>query len=166
MNKQEVYDFLKQRDIVFEIVEHEAIFNMEEASKITLPHREAEAKNLFVRDDKKRNYYLIVVLGDKRIDLKEFRKQNGTRALSFASEDDLRNILHLEPGSVTPLGILNDEEKKVHVYLDEEFLENDLIGVHPNENTATIFLKANDLIRIIEEHGNAITIVNLKNTSR
>lgn len=166
MNKQEVYQYLKQRDIAFEIVEHEAIFNMEEASKITLPHRESEAKNLFVRDDKKRNYYLIVVKGDKRIDLKEFRKQHETRALSFASEDDLKTFLQLEPGSVTPLGILNDEEKKVKVYLDQEFMDEDLIGVHPNENTATIFLKASDLVNLIQEHGNEIELIDLKNTSR
>lgn len=165
MNKQEIYEYLKQKNISFEIVEHEAIFNMEEASRITLPHHEAEAKNLFVRDDKKRNYYLLVVKGDKRIDLKAFRRQNGTRALSFASDADLQSFLQLLPGSVTPMGILNDEERKVHVFLDQKFMDEDLIGVHPNENTATIFMKVTDLVRIIQEHGNMITITNMENAS-
>ena len=64
---------------------------------------------------RKRNYYLITVKGDKRVDLKEFRKKNNTRPLRFASENDLMDILGLIPGAVTPLGILNDEERKVQV---------------------------------------------------
>ena len=89
MNKQEIYEFLKNEDITHEITEHKAVFNMAELSEIDIPYPEADAKNLFVRDDKKRSYYLITVKGDKRVDLKEFRQKNGTRALSFASENDL-----------------------------------------------------------------------------
>jgi len=70
-------------------------------------------KNLFVHDDKKRAYYLITVKGDKRADLKEFRKNNNTRPLSFASENDLMEVMQLIPGAVTPFGILNDTECKV-----------------------------------------------------
>lgn len=70
MNKQEVYDFLTSRGIEYEVTEHGAVFNMEEMSHVELPHQEADAKNLFVRDDKKRNYYLITVRGDKHVDLK------------------------------------------------------------------------------------------------
>lgn len=81
-----------------------------------IPYPEADAKNLFVRDDKKRNYYLITVKGDKKVDLKEFRKKNNTRPLRFASENDLMDILGLIPGAVTPLGILNDEERKCRCF--------------------------------------------------
>ena len=71
----------------------------------------------------------------ERVDLKEFRRTYGTKNLSFAKEEDLMNILGLIPGSVSPLGLLNDKENKVHFYLDKEFTEKDaLIGVHPNEN--------------------------------
>lgn len=73
MNKQEVYDFLTSRGIEYEVTEHGAVFNMEEMSHVELPHQEADAKNLFVRDDKKRNYYLITVRGDKRVDLKKIQ---------------------------------------------------------------------------------------------
>ena len=122
----------------------------------------ADAKNLFVRDDKKRNYYLITVKGDKRVDLKEFRKNNNTRALSFASENDLMDIMNLIPGSVTPLGMLNDKEMKVKLFLDKEFIESSgKIGVHPNDNTATVWLKIEDLINIIKEHGNEVEIVEI-----
>jgi Ala-tRNA(Pro) deacylase len=135
---------------------------MAELGNINLPYPEADAKNLFVRDDKKRKYYLITVRGDKRVDLKEFRKANNTRPLTFASEEDLFSILKLTPGSVTPLGILNDDERRIEFYLDASFLENDsLIGVHPNDNTATIWLKSKDLISIIKEYGSSVHVVRI-----
>ncbi len=157
MNKQEVYDFLTSRGIEYEVTEHGAVFNMEDE----LPHQEADAKNLFVRDDKKRNYYLITVRGDKRVDLKKFREEHSTRQLSFASENDLMSLLDLIPGAVTPLGILNDSEKKVKLFLDEKLLKCGLIGVHPNDNTATVWLKTTELIDIITEHGNEVEAVRI-----
>ena len=153
MNKQETYEFLQAQNIEYEATEHEAVYNMEELAALELPYPEWDAKNLFVRDDKKRNYYLITVQGDKRVNLKEFQKQHGLRRLSFASEDDLFAIMGLIPGSVTPLGILNDEEHKVHFYLDKVFSGNK-IGVHPNDNTATIWMNADDLMELIKKHGN------------
>lgn len=161
MNKQEVYDFLTSRGIEYEVTEHGAVFNMEEMSHVELLHPEADAKNLFVRDDKKRNYYLITVRGDKRVDLKKFREEHNTRQLSFASENDLMSLLGLIPGAVTPLGILNDSEKKVKLFLDEELLKCGLIGVHPNDNTATVWLKTTELIDIITEHGNEVEAVRI-----
>lgn len=162
MNKQEVYDFIKSKKIWYEITEHKAVFNMEELSEIEVPYPEYDAKNLFVRDDKKRNYYLITVKGNKRVNLKEFRNNNGTRPLSFASEQDLMSIMNLTAGSVTPFGLLNDKELKVKFYLDKDFLnDKQIIGIHPNDNTATVWLKVLDLIDIIEEHGNQVNIVEL-----
>lgn len=152
MNKIEIYSYLKEQNIEYEAAEHKAVFNMKELETIELPHPEWEAKNLFVRDDKKKNYYLITVKGDKRVNLKEFRKQHGLRALSFASPEELLNIMQLTPGAVTPFGILNDSEHRVYFYLDREFM-NDKIGVHPNDNTATVWLQANDLIRLIQDNG-------------
>lgn len=160
MNKQEVYAYLTEQKISYEVMEHRAVFNMEDLDALELPYPEWDAKNLFVRDDKKRNYYLITVRGDKRVDLKDFRRKHGLRALSFASPDELFSIMKLIPGAVTPLGILNDEERRVHFYLDQEFQENK-IGIHPNENTATIWLQADDLMRLILVHGNEAEVVEI-----
>lgn len=74
MDKQEIYDFLEEKNIWHEITEHRAVYNMAELSQIDIPYPEADAKNLFVRDDKKRNYYLITVKGDKRVDLEGTEK--------------------------------------------------------------------------------------------
>ena len=162
MNKDEIYEYLRKEGIWFEVTEHKAVYNMEELASVELPYPEADAKNLFVRDDKKKNYYLIAVKGDKKVDLKEFKEKNETRRLSFASENDLMEIMKLIPGAVTPLGILNDNERKVKFYLDKDFdIPDGLIGVHPNDNTATVWLKADDLINIIKKHGNQVNIVEI-----
>ena len=73
MNKQEILDYLKEKNVLHEVTEHKVVYNMEEVSQIDIPYPEAEAKNLFVRDDKKRNYYLITVKADKKVNLKKFR---------------------------------------------------------------------------------------------
>ena len=159
MTKQETYEYLTAHGVDYEVIEHPAVFNMEEVEKLKLPHPEADAKNLFVRDDKKLHYYMITVQGNKRVDLKQFRKQHGLRNLSFASADDLMEIMGLIPGAVTPLGLLNDQERKVELYLDAAF--DELISIHPNDNTASVWMKTKDLIRIITEHGNRVWVVEI-----
>lgn len=160
MNKTEIYQYLTENNIWYEITKHEAVYNMEELKAVELPYPEWDAKNLFVRDDKKRNYYLITVKGEKRVDLKEFRKQNGLRNLSFASEADLMEYMQLTPGSVSPLGLLNDPEHRVQFYLDAELAGNK-IGVHPNDNTATVWMETDDLIKLIQNNGNEVHVVNI-----
>lgn len=153
MNKEQIYRYLKQKNIWYEITKHKAVYNMKDLQDVDLPYPEGDAKNLFVRDDKKRNYYLITVKGTKKVDLKEFRHQNNTRPLSFVNEKELLELLNLKPGSVTPLGLLNDKEHKVEFFIDNELLEEQgIIGVHPNENTATVWLKTRDLITILKEN--------------
>ncbi len=159
MDKRQIYDFLDSNNIWYEVTEHKAVFNMEEVSTIELPYPEADAKNLFVRDDKKKNYYLITVKGDKKVNLKDFKRAHNTRSLSFASAEDLMSVMGLIPGAVTPFGLLNDEARQVKFYLDDAFLDAPgLIGVHPNDNTATLWLKTEDLIKIIQDHGNALNL--------
>lgn len=160
MGKEEIYAYLTAKGIFYEVTEHEAVFNMEEIRAVDLPYPQWDAKNLFVRDDKKQHYYLISVKGDKRIDLKAFRKAQGLRPLSFASPDDLQDLLNLTPGAVTPLGLLNDEERRVHLYVDAAFKDY-LMGVHPNDNTATVWLSADDLLSLIAAHGNEAEFVDV-----
>ena len=162
MNRNAVLALLKSRGIPFELAEHKAVYNMADLAEIALPHPEADAKNLFVRDDKRRNYYLITVRGEKRVDLKAFRHAHGTRPLSFASDEDLAALLVLTAGSVTPLGLLNDETRRVALFIDEALLEgNGLIAVHPNDNTATVWLKTADLIALLRERGHPVETTRL-----
>lgn len=154
MNKNEICALLERSGIGYELVDHPAVYTMEDLAALSLPHPEAEAKNLFLRDDK-RNFLLLTVPGEKRVNLKAFQKANGLRKLSFGSAEDLEALLGLHPGSVTPLGVLNDPAGSVPLYLDRE-LAHKLLGIHPNENTATLYLRCEDLTALLESQGHRV----------
>ena len=144
--------------ISYELFEHAPVFNMAEARALERPHPEAEAKNLFVRDDKKARYFLMSVRDEKRVDLKAFRAAYGTRRLSLAEPEALATLLGLFPGAVSPFGLLNDRAHVVEFFVDRDFLdEENLIGLHPNDNTATVYLKTSDLIAFLEASGVRVT---------
>ncbi|MCX4293572.1 MAG: prolyl-tRNA synthetase associated domain-containing protein [Prevotella sp.] len=165
MDKQAIYDYLKTRNISYEATEHKPVYNMDELADTGLQQADIIAKNIFVRDDKKERYYLITVKGKKRINLKEIRRSNGTRRLALADKYEIRRLLDLVAGSVSPLGLLNDRERRVCLLIDNDFTDAPaLIGVHPNDNTATITLRTEDLIRIIKEHGNEVRTTEIKDT--
>ena len=161
MNKQELYVFLEEQKIKYTAIEHIPVFTVEEAEQLQLPNPEAGAKNMFLRDDKKRNYYLLTVRDALAVDLKQFQEKITSRRLSFASEEDLMRFLALKKGAVTPLGVLNDIECAVQVYIDAYF-ENKTISVHPNENNATVYLAANDLVELLRAHGNKVEYIVLE----
>lgn len=162
MDKIQLCEFLNLKQVNYEITEHQAVFSMSELNKIDLPYPESQARNLFLRDDKKEHYYLITVKGDKKVDLKDFKRKHNTRHLTFASPEDLFRLLKSTPGSVTPLGLLNDQDKKSEFYLDKAFFDgNGIIGCHPNDNTATVWIKSEDLTKLIQQHGTKINVVEI-----
>ena len=161
MTKTETYRYLDEHGVKYEITEHQAVFNMQELGAVELPYPDRDAKNLFVRDDKKKSFYLITVKGDKRVNLKDFRRAHELRPLTFASPEDLMQLLELTPGSVTPLGLLNESAHGVRLYLDRDFDDGGLIGVHPNDNTATVWLKTSELVRLLRESGVEVDIVEI-----
>lgn len=159
--KQEIYDLLNKKGIQYEAVEHIAVYTIEEMMALALPNEDIIAKNLFLRDDKKKNYYLLTVREDKRVNLKELRGILESRPLSFASENDLKKYLGLQRGAVTPLGALNDTEHVVKVYIDKEF-EHMSLGIHPNDNTASIWLETKELVNLLRETGVEVKYIELK----
>lgn len=159
-NKEEVYDLLHRLDIDFTISEHHPVDTIDEMKKLSMKHIDHVAKNLFVRDGKK-NYYLIIVRQDKRVDLKKLRDTIHSSRLSFASEDDLYSLLGLKKGSVTVTGLLNDSEGKVNVVVDKDLWSLEFIGVHPNFNDATIWISIDDLIKICRYHQNTVLVETL-----
>ena len=118
MNEAEILDYLTTQGIDYEYQRHPAVLTMDEAERLALPHPECEARNLFVRESRTHRYFLLTA--HARVDLKAFSRQQGLRSLSFASADELREILWLETGAVTPLALLNAPD--VTLYLDEALL--------------------------------------------
>ena len=102
-----------------------------------------------------KNYYLVTVPGSKTVNLKSLSDRIPSRKLRFASEQSLKELLRLERGRVTPLGVLNNARKNVIVVFDKS-LENQRIGIHPTENTAIIFVAFEDIKKLIQAHGNAV----------
>ncbi len=158
--KQEVYALLNERGIEYEAIEHAAVYNMEEAAALELPHREAGTKNLFIRDDKKRSYYVVSIPEHDRLDLKGLREKLGSRPLKFAQDNELMDLMGLIPGQVTPFGTLNDTEHKVKVLISDYF-RGGLMDAHPNDNTATIILKADDVVEVLKSFGVDISYIKL-----
>ena len=159
LGKEEIYHLLEEKGIAFEQLEHQAVYTMEDMDKAGITARGAVCKNLFLRDAKGKNHFLVTVPEEKRVDLKNLAEKIGSTKLSFASADRLSKYLGVEQGCVSPLGVLNDESKSVTVVFDQELQCNDAVGVHPNDNTATIWLDFKALRQVIEEHGNEIILV-------
>ena len=157
-NMEKVLRILKERNISFRFQEHIPIYTIEEMLDLPMDGKEDVAKNLFLRDDKKRNYYLIVVREEKRVNLNELREKIQSRRLTFASEEDLDAIMGVIRGSVTPLGVLNDTQHIVQVYIDRSF-EHKTIGCHPNTNEATVWMSTDNLVELIASRGNPVTFL-------
>ena len=143
----EIYNLLINMDIPYSKIEHEPVYTVEEAKKVKENIDGIGCKNLFLKS-KDNKYYLYVLREDKRADLKGLSRCMQCEHLSFASEDELYMHLKLNRGSVTPLGIINSN-REVTVVLDKE-LRNNKVLVHPNVNTATISIKYEDLLKVID----------------
>ena len=160
-NKREkVLDVLDDLNINYELIENPAVKTMEEMQQVLPVDNPQEIiKNLFLYDDKKKRFFLVSTSGDQSINLKELRDKLACRPLSFASEERLKLMLGLDRGEVSPFGILNDQDGKVEVVFDEKIKSFTKIGIHPNDNTATIFLAPADLEKIVKTRRNSLTYI-------
>jgi Ala-tRNA(Pro) deacylase len=132
-----LFSLLDANNLTYVAHSHPPLYNVGDAEKFGVCHEGANSKNLFLKD-KKDNFLLVSVLDFKRVDLKSFAKLYAKGGLSFAKPEDLKSILNLLPGSVTPYGLINDIEHKVKFFLDEDFLKHDLINFHPLRNDMTV----------------------------
>jgi Ala-tRNA(Pro) deacylase len=156
--EQEVADHLARLGIAFTRHGHPPVFTVEEAERHWRGIPATHCKNLFLRNAKATRHYLVVVAHDKTVNLKDLAGRIGDDRLSFASPDRLRRILGLEPGSVSPFGLIHASARDVVVVLDADLPRAERLGFHPNVNTATITLAAADFSRFLESTGNIIRL--------
>ena len=147
--KQRVYDALEQLKIKYEVVEHEPVHTMEDMDRLGLPQKGTLCKNLFLRDAKGKRHFLVTCDEKKTVDLKTLGRPLGAGNLSFASEDRLEKYLGLKQGSVSPFGLMNDTEHAVEFFIDKDLSRCKSLGIHPLENTATVFLSFKDLDKFL-----------------
>lgn len=143
-----ILELLKELNISYDLLEHAPVFTSEEAAFIKSKIEGIGVKNLFLKDTKK-NYYLLLREDTKQVDLKKLKEKLNLSRLSFGNENELKEILNLTKGSVTPLGIINDKNNLVTIIIDEELTDKKLL-IHPLINTSTISIEYNDLIKFIE----------------
>ncbi len=156
--REELLARLKSLGIEATTRDHPPVYTVEEARALRGEIPGGHCKNLFLKDDKG-NLWLIVCLEEAEIDLKAAPARIGSRRLSFGRAELLREVLGVEPGSVTPFGLINDTEKRVNVVLDAGMMAHEFLSYHPLENTATTTIRAADLVTFIRSCGHEPRIV-------
>jgi Ala-tRNA(Pro) deacylase len=156
LSPQQLFARLEQLGIAERTVEHPPVFTVEEAKALRGDLPGHHIKNLFLRN-KKEEMWLVVALEDRAIDLKRLGEVLGAGRLSFGSAERLKRHLGVEPGSVTPLALINDESRSVQLVLDRGLVDGhgEPVNVHPLVNTMTTAMAAADLLRFFAATGHA-----------
>ena len=160
MHKLELLNYLDEKNIAYTKYEHPPIFSVEDGDKSNVPNHDKVIRNLFLCDNKKQHFYLVSLFVHKQLNLKTLSAKIPSKRLTFVKPELMEELLGVKPGSVTPFAILNNEAKNVLMIFDKA-LQNETIVMHPMENTATVFLKFEDLYNLLLPHGNEIRLIDL-----
>ena len=142
-----VTNCLKQMRIPFRLQEHPAVFTMAEAEEQCRMEGGLVPKNLFLKEKKGDRRFLVTAKDEGAVDLKGLREALSAKELTFCTEEELKEYLGLAKGSATPFGIVNDDEKRVEYVIDRKLNGEKPLGLHPNVNTATVWLPYDGLLR-------------------
>ena len=154
-----IYEFLDEHGILYKRYDHEAVYTCEQADALDIPEAGARTKNLFLRDRKGRRHFLVTVGAETSVDIKALEGVLGAKGLSFASAERLKKYLGLSPGSVTILGVINDEEHAVEVVVDKRLWSVDSMLCHPLINTSTLVIERDDIKRFLDCTGHEVCII-------
>lgn len=141
-----VYDLLEKLGIPYVRVDHEVAPTIEACREIDALLGVEMCKNLFLCNRQKTDFYLLLMPGEKSFRTKELSAQIGSARLSFAGEAFLEEFMNLTPGSVTVLGLMNDENHRVRLLIDREILKSEYLGCHPCINTSSLKIRTRDLL--------------------
>lgn len=158
MTEQEFLAFLTAHGFKIRRTEHPAVFTCEEAERHRADVNAVSTKNLFLCDKKARRFFLAVTACEKTVKLDELASQLGIAHLRFGSEDNLMRLLGVTRGSVTMMGLVNDTEHRVELWIDSEIWKKDTFQSHPLVNTATLIFTKAELERFFIFTGHEIHI--------
>ena len=159
--ERKVLETLEKLGIAYGRHEHPPVATVEEAEKYWDPIKGTHCKNLFLRNKRGNRHYLVIAAVDKAVDLKRLNAILGEDRLSFASPERLKRWLGLEPGAVSPFGLVNDATRQVDVICDEALKSSVGLGFHPNVNTVTLEIALADLEKFLASCGNTVRWLNL-----
>lgn len=144
--EMEVYRLLKSLEIPFQRMDHEPMATIEACRGVDEILGIHMCKNLFLCNSQKTVFYLLLMPGEKKFKTKELSKQIGSARLSFAPEEFMEEYLHISPGAVSVMGLMNDKENHVNLLIDEDVLKEEFLGCHPCVNTASLKLRTKDVL--------------------
>jgi Ala-tRNA(Pro) deacylase len=151
--------FLETNQIVYTRHDHPAVYTVEEADRLVPELPAAKTKNLFLRDDKGKRHFLVVVPGHKQVDLKTLKDRMGVKRISFGSPERLKKHLGIEPGAVSILSLYNDKAHAVELFVDQELWASESFQCHPLVNTATLEISRDNLLRFLKITGHDMKII-------
>lgn len=163
--KEEIEALLKKEEVPFTSISHPTVYTMEEMEAAHIMDNGPVCKNLFVRNAKGNVNYIVSLPEEKQVNMKLLAEDISSTRLSFGSADRLMRFLKIEHGSVSPLGVWNDESNTVQAILDEDLMKWEKIGVHPNDNTETLWLKPSDLLKLMEKSGNPVRVCRIRSAA-
>jgi Ala-tRNA(Pro) deacylase len=160
-NREKVIKVLESLGIEFQIYDHPPIPTIEIASAYWKNIDSMHCKNLFFRNHKGNQHYLVILDWMRELDIHDLEKRLKQGKISFASDRRLEKYLGLEAGSVSPYGLINDSGNHVHLFLDENLKTADFISFHPNVNTSTLVVKFSDFEKFLMWTGNSYEYLRL-----
>ena len=160
-DKNSIYALLNSKNIQFSYTEHRPVYSMEESDALKIPAGAVICKNLFLRNNNGKQHFLLTVPADTPVDLKELAVKLASSRLSFASAERLEKYLGLQSGLVSPFGLLNNTSKNVIFVSSKNLPPSASIGIHPNDNTATVWLAFGDLLALLSELTVEVKLVEL-----
>ena len=159
--QKELYELFERLDIQFEYHEHPPLATIEDARIYWKDYNAGKCKNIFFRNHKGDRHYLVILEHLRQLDIKDLEKRLRQGKLTFASDKRLKKYLGVEPGSVSPFGLINDKEKHVYLFIDEKLNESDRLTFHPNINTASLVISKSDFLRFLGYSGNTYEFIRL-----
>ena len=157
----ELYSLLERLEIQFEYHEHPPLATIEDAKIHWVNYNSGRCKNIFFRNHKGDRHYLVILEHLRQLNIRDLEKKLKQGKLTFASDQRLKKYLGVEPGSVSPFGLINDSEKHVHLFIDEKLNEFDRLTFHPNINTASLVISKSDFLKFLEYTGNTFEFIRL-----
>ncbi|MDO5096798.1 MAG: prolyl-tRNA synthetase associated domain-containing protein [Peptostreptococcaceae bacterium] len=157
-NREKTLKFLDSMGISYKMVEHPVCHTIEDMEEAGITAHGNVYKNFFVRDAKGKRHFVITVPKDKSVDVQAIAKQIGSTRLSFGSEDRLMKHLQIVPGQVGPLAAINNPDNTVEFIFDKDIKNEKNLGIHPNDNTATLFLSFDDVLKVLKKTGHDFDI--------
>jgi Ala-tRNA(Pro) deacylase len=149
----DLFAYFESLNIPHQTAWHAPVFTVAEGRALRGEGAYGHTKNLFVRD-KKGMPFLVTALEDTSIELKSLHRRLGASGrFSFGSAELMRELLGVEPGSVTPFSVLNDTERRVTVVLDAAMMAHETLHFHPLTNTGTTTISRADLVKFLEATG-------------